>query len=155
LGKEQFARLQELLAAEAENRRQYLEYTDLHARLLTHPSLGGADLPMPEAMFNHSPLTTHHSPLTRPRQYVRYALVAAATLVASLLVQALIWPRPERDKVGPPPAVAQQAKSQFLATLTQTADCVWEPASGPGPIGSRLLPGDLQLWKGVARVRFD
>lgn len=154
---EQHTRLEELLAADPEPRRVYLEYTDLHARLLTHPSLGTADFPAPETVFHGtvSPLTTDHAPLSKGRQYLRYALVAAATLVASLLVQALIWPRPVRDNVGPPPVAARQAKPQFLATLTQTADCVWESGGGPGPVGSRLLPEDLHLRRGIARLRFD
>src|SRR5262245_31183200 len=152
---EQHARLEELLAADPDNRRLYLEYSDLHARLLTHPSLGGVDVPMPDAVFAHSALGTQHAALSKPRQYLRYALVAAATLVASLLVQALIWPRPARDDGVAPPVAAQQPKAQFLATLTQTADCIWESGSRPGPVGARLLPGDIGLRSGVARVRFD
>jgi hypothetical protein len=152
---EQHTRLDELLDADAEHRRLYLEYTDLHARLLTHPSLGGPALPEPESAIRYSPLATHHSQPGTTRQYIRYAVVAAATLVASLLVQAFIWPRPDHEHVGPAPVAAQQPKPQFLATLTQTADCVWESGNGPGPVGSRLLPGDLYLRQGVARVRFD
>jgi ferric-dicitrate binding protein FerR (iron transport regulator) len=156
LGDEQHARLDLLLAADADNRRLYMEYTDLHARLLTHPSLGTSDLSVPEQFAaSYSPLTTRHSALSKSRQYLRYALVAAATLVASLLVQALIWPRPARENVGPPAIAAQRAKPQFIATLTRTADCVWESGGGPGPVGSRLLPEDLYLRKGVARVNFD
>ena len=59
---EQHARLNELLDADADNRRLYLEYTDLHARLLTHPSLGGPALPAPESVNHYSPLTIHRSP---------------------------------------------------------------------------------------------
>src|SRR5690242_6014086 len=45
----QHLRLEHLLGADAECRRMYLQYTDLHARLLTHPLSAGTPLPAAEA----------------------------------------------------------------------------------------------------------
>jgi hypothetical protein len=39
--------------------------------------------------------------------------------------------------------------------LTQATDCAWEDPSERWPVGSRLLPGPLQLRKGIARIQFD
>jgi hypothetical protein len=45
--------------------------------------------------------------------------------------------------------------AEYVATLTQTSDCVWEGPQEPRRDGTRLLPGELRLKQGVARVRFD
>jgi hypothetical protein len=44
---------------------------------------------------------------------------------------------------------------RYVATLTQTANCVWEVGGVPGRAGSRLLAGELRLKSGLARMRFD
>src|SRR5262245_60905288 len=103
----QHARLEQLLQADAECRRFYLEYVDLHARLLVHPHLGAAALPPDEGGAGVSPgrplpdATAFPSPgapapaggrRRRAWQALRYGLVAAGTLAASLLVQAFWWP---------------------------------------------------------------
>jgi hypothetical protein len=136
------ARLEELLRANSGCRRHYLEYMDLHARLLVHPGVpAAAEEPAAPASGRRWP------------QFLRYALVAATTLAASLLLQVFWRPAPQpapdnktladRDKLRTP---------IYLATLTQTADCVWDHAPAVGP---RLQAGELRLQKGVARIRFD
>jgi hypothetical protein len=155
---EQHARLDDLLSADAEHRQLYLEYSDLHARLLTHPSLGGGNLSAAEmlvrtGMTNGEVYASQPAGGDKPRrsQTLRYVLVAAATLAASLLVQGFLF-RPQGETPAGP---AREHEAKYLATLTRMADAIWEPATAPGPIGSRLLSGDLRLRSGVARIRFD
>jgi hypothetical protein len=147
----QHVRLQGLLQADSECRRLYLEYMDLHARLLVHPRLR-----LPETVSRAD------EPVRNRRQQVkqafRYALVAAATLAASLLVQAIWWrpPGPEGGLPGPPaPTSVEPQLPGYVATLTQAVDCVWESPRELWRAGSRLLPGELRLRQGIARIRFD
>jgi ferric-dicitrate binding protein FerR (iron transport regulator) len=136
------ARLEQLLDADAECRRHYLEYVDVHARLLVHPRYGAG-----------APAVEPARP--RPvRHGWRYLLVAAATLAASLLVQ-IAWLHPRAPEGGGPPVAAVRPTPRYVATITQAADCVWDDASGPGRVGSRLLTGVVRLKSGVARLRFD
>jgi ferric-dicitrate binding protein FerR (iron transport regulator) len=130
------ARLEALLARDAEARELYLQYVDMHARLLVRPPPGGQALPAgPAAPRRLAPLA-------------RYALVSAVTLAASLLVQLAWWPgRPAEARPGPEP--------RYVATLARTADCVWEGPSQTLRAGARLLPGDVRLRRGVAYIRFD
>src|SRR5205823_2065641 len=79
--------------ADAECRRHYLEYVDVHARLLVHPRYGAG-----------APAVEPARP--RPvRHGWRYLLVAAATLAASLLVQ-IAWLHPRAPEGGGPPVAA-------------------------------------------------
>jgi hypothetical protein len=138
-------RLEELLSADVECRQVYLEYVDMHARLLVHPFLGGTTLPVAANRI-------------RIPQVLRYALVAAGTLAASLLLQLVFgWHAPMQDASRPAssPVTAERKPIEYVATLTQTADCIWEGRKEPLRIGARLSPGDLRLSKGLARVRFD
>jgi hypothetical protein len=160
----QHARLEQLLGADAECRRLYLEYVDLHARLLVHPRLpGGEPLPPPERRPGRpaaepTPAAAPPAPRRRAPQALRYAVVAAATMAASLLVQ-LFWLRhqpPEANPdVGPGPGGARPPAAGYVATLTQAADCVWAEPDQTRPVGSRLPTGVLRLRRGIARVRFD
>jgi ferric-dicitrate binding protein FerR (iron transport regulator) len=127
------ARLEELLAQGAEARQVYLQYVDMHARLLVRPVPGGQAAPAEQAP-------------RRPSLLFRYVLVSALTLAASLLVQLAFWPRPARPAAPPP---------TYVATLTRTADCVWlEPTQSLRP-GARLMPGEVRLRQGVAYIRFN
>ncbi len=167
----QHARLEELLRADPECRRLYLEYLDLHARLLVHPRFGGgASFPPEPASLATTP--GEHSPIPgaagdgaapaprrgrrRVRQALRYGLVAAGTLAASLLVQ-LAWGPAKPQPVGDRDlkAAGEPALPGYVATLVQAADCAWDEPAGAPRAGARLLPGALRLRKGVARVRFD
>src|SRR5581483_1951739 len=149
------ARLEELLA-QPDGRRLYLEYVDLHARLLTHPPVGGAPLPATTAApVGVAGEATAPRRRRRASQSIRYTLVAAATLAASLLVQVLWWhPKPDATR-GPAPEMAARAEPVYVATLTQAVDCSWDGAGPARRVGSRLLPGDLRLTAGLARIRFD
>jgi hypothetical protein len=169
-------RLLEMLTASAENRKQYLQYLDVHSRLLSQP------LPVIEAIKNaeHATYletvrveTSPRQPLIsieqkvarRPRrrrrqrqQVLRYGLVAGATLAASLLLQffAFPWIWSANVPVGDASATNHEVQPlAYVATLTHVADCVWEHA-GPGRRpGSRLMPGELRLARGIARIHFD
>jgi hypothetical protein len=153
----QHARLTELLDADADCRRLYLEYVDLHARLLVHPGFS-ADGPLPPTEGGRAAAEAPPPPARRRRgwapQALRYALVAAGAVAASLLVQAFCRPPwgPGGGGDNKPAAETPRAPG-YVATLTQTADCAWE--GGPLRLGARLLPGDLRLRQGAARVHFD
>jgi hypothetical protein len=168
----QCARLEELLAADPECRRQYLEYVDVHARLLVHPRFSGGQIlpPGEEHPDRPTPVSTPDTAASPPApqtmtpgrnrrrvvQALRYGLVAGATLAASLLVQ-LYWlhPREPQGQHSSAPEPRSVEPPRYVATLTQSAECVWEQSSAPGRAGSRLLPGELHLRRGVARIHFD
>jgi hypothetical protein len=153
------ARLEALLDADEACRRLYLEYLDMHARLVVHPHLGSGSMPPARAY----PLGETHPPSEQtaaPRrgrgaasQALRYALVAAGTLAASLLIQ-WFWTASPRSGGGAPPSTATPAPA-YVATLVQTSGCVWEGPDQPGGAGSRLAPGELRLRQGLARIRAD
>ena len=100
-------RLEELLA-DQEARRLYLEYVDLHSRLLTHPATaGGQSLPGVEAVATDGVRTAYRVPrkpspevvlgaslmLTRADDATAFGVAAAALLVNLLvLVPLAIWP---------------------------------------------------------------
>lgn len=164
----QYSRLEELLDTAPESRLLYLEYLDMHARLLLHPHLG-ADGPFPPIEVHDTtpqrdpaaePGTLRGVPaesfptLARPRRSIRqvlkYVVVAGATLAASLLVQSFWWRPPAPAQVhaaSPPPG--------YVATLSQTVACAWDDPGEPRRAGSRLPAGDVRLRKGIARIRFD
>lgn len=170
LAEPQAVRLEELLAADAECRREYLEYMDVHARLLVHPRLGQAqELPVAPAasQLPISPPATdpveisigrQKQPRFRKSQVMRYGMVAAATLLISLLLQ-LFWRHGDRSGDGNTqaigPKLAAPPASGYVATLVQTADCTWENGRGRYRVGSRFATGKLRLQKGVARIRLD
>jgi hypothetical protein len=138
-------RLEELLEADPECRREYLEYLDVHARLLLHPL--GKEQPSP---YRLSPTEK------RLPQLFRYALVASITLAASLLVQIVWWhPHSPESNRDPDPTSASGSLSGYVATLTQMVECVWDRPSQTWRVGSRLQPGTLRLRQGIARIRFD
>jgi ferric-dicitrate binding protein FerR (iron transport regulator) len=171
----QHTRLQELLDRDEECRRLYLEYLDLHARLLTHPGLGagpatpseqghaavaanGASPDVDETRSFPTPSEPIPAGRGKVRQALRYALVAAGTLAASLLVQ-LFWWHPQRPD-GPSHKASGASKVEphlpgYVATLTWASSCTWEKQPRPLLVGARLLPGELRLQKGIARIRFD
>jgi len=160
----QHLRLEQMLQADPECRRLYLQYTDVHARLLLHPGLGGgAPLPADGEPVPAQPPAPAARPPAQDRrrrvgQALRYALAGATTLAASLLVQVFWW-HPQGSGGGPGPAAGPGATrpqaAGAVATLTQTADCAWQNPREPLHTGSRLVPGELRLRKGVVRIRFD
>src|SRR5579885_1200218 len=146
------ARLEQLLGADAECRRQYLEYLDMHARLLVHPRLGEGGLPLPGEEAAPAPAKTGRR---RAGQVLRYAAVMAATLAASLLVQVFWWHPRGPDANGSQRPAGERPEAGYVATLTRAADCSWEGPGAPPRAGARLAAGELRLHKGVAQIRFD
>ena len=180
LSEAQQARLEELLDADADCRCLYLEYVDMHARLLIHPRLpgmsllsteGGAGVSSSERITEAKRHDPSEQPLSSPAgrrrggpQIFRYIVVATATLAASFLIQVL-WSytrMPGRGRadmraseVVETPVVVKTPLTASIATLTQLADCVWEEPAGAPRVGLRLPPSRLRLRSGIARVRID
>ena len=158
----QHARLESLLDADVDCQRLYLEYLDMHARLLSRPHTTQENT---EERKLHEEAEAHpsagYSPAPKHRRMsslIRYLAVAGATLAASLLMQ-LFWrpsPTPDGHRGNKPSRAAViPSSSEYVATLTQTADCAWQNPTDARRAGSRLLPGELRLRKGIARIRFD
>jgi ferric-dicitrate binding protein FerR (iron transport regulator) len=151
LGEAEHARLEELLEEDPACRWEYLQYMDLHARLLTQPDAAserGGELAQPADV----------AASRRRRRAIHllgYLGVAAATLALSLVAQ-FLWLRPRgpAPETAPVPTV-QQPPSSYVATLTQTANCVWASGGEPLRTGSRIVPGELRLKNGLARIHFD
>jgi hypothetical protein len=147
------ARVEELLAADAECRRLYLAYVDMHAYLLVRPH--------PAAVASEEPETEQaDEALARPArgraaQTLRYLAVAAVSVAAVLLVQAFTHKPLPADPTGGKSASQGTPLPPSVATLSQAPNCVWDPANAPPRTGPRLAPGPLRLQKGVARIRFD
>jgi hypothetical protein len=168
----QRARLELLLDTDAECRLYYLEYLDLHARLLVHPRLGEADLsptgaPSTRGGVKASTADTVEGPITarlatpEPRrrssniQVYRYGLVAGTTLAASFLLQ-FVWLHPAAPEIQPGTMPAPAAlEAAPIATLVGLADAAWDGRDEPPQVGTRLAPRTLHLQKGLARIRFD
>ncbi|HTD78685.1 MAG TPA: FecR domain-containing protein, partial [Chloroflexota bacterium] len=158
-------RLEQLLGTDEACRRFYLEYVDMHARLLSHPGFaaGAAPLPAIAESITEAPAETTPAVIAAPRsgkgsQVLRYVAVAGATLAASLLVQFLWWhPHPVNDNRGQGAGgdPANVAAVEAVATLMQTSDCAWHGLREPLRDGARLEAGTLELHNGLARIRFD
>jgi hypothetical protein len=165
-------RLEELLA-DRDARRLYLEYVDLHARLLTHPDLGGDHrLPGVDALAgvigdeaaaqiaapaSRSPQvitttkTANSRRLKRVRRIASYVAVAIATVAATILVQLYV------GQSLPPVQQAEQPPELpgYVATLAEAANVEWGAATDVLRPGSRLLAGEMELKRGIARIGFD
>ncbi len=172
-------RIEELLA-DNECRRAYLEYIDMNAWLLSQPTLwrgrwapDGKTSPRPAAPGPPRPGTaTPGMPNLRggaapdrPGPYLSsYMLVALATLAVSILGQLFWWSLvvpagPDSSLPGGETADLSPRSSRpvprYIATLTQTAECVWEDPDETWRAGTRLAPGELRLLRGSARIHFD
>jgi len=158
------SRLEELLA-DNESRQLYVQYMDMHARLLHHPAAGhhsalpgvdalatviGGDVEVAGAASNATKLRTTRASWSVSR-WLSYAAVAAATLAATVLVQLAILPRAVRQSI-----VEQSAKGPpaYLATLSQAADVEWGPATPAYKPGARVVGGEFQIQSGVARLSY-
>jgi ferric-dicitrate binding protein FerR (iron transport regulator) len=164
LSDDQHARLEQLLDADEECRREYLQYMDMHARLLSHPRISEAvPQSLGEGLSADPPAVPAQPPVPnrrrrRMRQALSYVLVATATLAASLLVQFFWWHPEGHGGTSPPstgPGAARPEAPGYVATLMQTADCAWQGSRELLRAGSRLRPSDLHLLRGAARIRFD
>jgi FecR protein len=151
---EQMTRLEELLGASAEGRRLYLEYLDLHARLLVHPDVDQEPVPAEAAA---APCAAAVVPRPATARLGRYVLVAAVTLVVSLAGQ-FLWrqrPAPRADETARHEPSTEKPMMKYVTTLSATANCDWEAPAGPLRAGTRLPQGELRLRSGAARLRFD
>src|SRR5688572_28458808 len=150
------ARLEELLA-DGEARRLYVQYLDMHARLLTHPSVSGdgkltgvdalagviGEAVAVERAVHDSQAERHRGrslqrighrgrSLQRFWRFVRYAGVAAATVAATILVQLMLsQPRMAADTAQSPPLT-------YVATLSQAANVEWGAATQAYRPGARV-----------------
>jgi ferric-dicitrate binding protein FerR (iron transport regulator) len=173
LSEEEACRLEELLA-DQEARRLYLQYVDLHARLFSLPNAGESTLPGVDALAGVigseaasvspnmvRPGTRRHREHCSPRQrrgalqkltrLWRYVAVAAATLAATILVQVALRPAHEAGHSRS----TQEHAATYVATLVQAADAEWGPATAAYQPGARILAGEMELRKGIARLGYD
>src|SRR4029079_10979667 len=85
---------------------------------------------------------------------VRYVAVAAASVAATMLLQWLIR-APAPRETPRPPIVAASAPARYVATLSQAADTQWGAGTQAYQAGSRVLQGEFELRRGVARLAYD
>src|SRR5205085_2694054 len=109
------ARLESLLESDAECRRVYLAYLDMHAHLLVHPC------PVPAASGADSlePVAEVPAAGWRLPAAVRYGVVIAATLAASLLLQ-VVWRGASAQTIKEAttgPIAGKPPRPSYLATL--------------------------------------
>lgn len=168
LSEEENARL-EVLLKDAEARRTYLQYMDMHARLLRRPELSlttqlaGVDAAMPrEATANEKAIDRVNLPRSRVEdrsigtkqqawRWLSYLGVAAATLAATVLVQMYAGRETQREAV----TTTASVPAIYVATLSQSQAAVWGPSTDAYRPGARVLAGDFQLQSGVARLSYD
>lgn len=154
------ARLESLLRDDPECRDFYLEYIDLHCRLSSHPALVAAIDAAAHRDPGSSllPTAVAASQTSLPaRRWISYGITAVLTLAASVALQLwLTQPQPDRVRLIDPPltaAVVESSVPDYVATLSKAVDCEWE--GDELLLGTRLLPGDISLRRGMAEVRFD
>jgi hypothetical protein len=160
-------RLQELLLADPEARRTYLQYVDVHARLVMHPGLAKSRKMPPKEAWAWAALEEAAGMERRAaawnarrrrgwtwQRIATYGAVTAATVAATLLLQFMLRTPPAPVAVRPilAPYVAPPS---YVATLAQTSDAQWDAEHAALAQGSRLLPGPLKLESGLARIHFD
>ena len=146
-------RLEEMLARDAGCRRLYLEYVDVHARLLLRPPDAGVR-EQSGAISAERPAS---APRSRRSRAVSHVAVALASVVATLIVQ-FAWPRTQNSGHDPDrrAGLAEGPAPQgYVATLTSTSGCVWDRPGEPWRAGSRMFPGEVKLVRGLAEIRFD
>jgi hypothetical protein len=137
-------RLDALLASDPECRRLYLEMADLHARLLA-----GADL-------IRLPAETRPGRRGVRRRVITHALAAAVAIALTIVIQLIWWPeRGERIPNGVRPGAGAAVPSGYVATLTYASACEWETSGDAPRVGTRFVPSQLRLRRGLARLRFD
>jgi hypothetical protein len=133
---------------DSEARRLYLQYVDMHAQLLMQPGIGGTSVQL--ANLSALPAQRHRrSSLQRSWRLAGYAAVAAATLAATVLVQFMLSGPKQTNE--PQPAVGPLT---FVATLSQAAGVEWGPATDAYRPGARVLRGEFELRKGIARLGY-
>lgn len=165
LSESEHGRLEDILSNSAAARRVYLQYVDMHSRLLMHPGLAkGRRMPPGEAWARAAleeavglegraaAWNARRRSWWTWQRMAAYVSVAAATLAATLLLQLALY-RPEPIATTPTSWPAEPP--QYLATLAQTSGAKWDEQHAALIEGCRLLPGSLSLTRGVARIHFD
>jgi hypothetical protein len=123
---EQHAQLQDLLRADWQARRRYLELVDQHARLLQQPTLNTGRL-------------QQSAPKRVPRRWWPALTAAAAAIVCAFV----LWPQHASDT---------EATSNGVAMLSQTMDAQF--ATSALRSGDTLRPGMIKLTQGLAQIEF-
>jgi len=80
------------------------------------------------------------------------AVIAALVLITLGFAMAKRWGEP-----SPVPIADRRVTNdtESFATLQSTAGTIWRGSESPTALGSRLMPGTLQLLAGVAEIQFD
>ena len=145
---EEHQRLGSILAEDRDARKTYFDYLDIHFGLHRWALRDRERQPLEELREQLSLWLEESGRGLRLPLRARYALVIAATLAVSLLLQLLLFP--SHPQLGA--AVPEQ--DEYVATLRRASDCVWNQPAAPRE-GARLLPGDVELASGVAEILFD
>jgi len=139
---EQQARLEQLVKADEELRREYVRYLHMHICLRRAYEQPGAAAPPGlepgQPTLLPAPVLPGPASLPRRRAYHFRGLAAAAALL--LVGCGLAW------WFGP-----QRAAAATVATLTNARGCAWEQPTPPLP-GTQLAAGRLELRAGVAEI---
>jgi len=148
---ESHARLERILVEDAEARQTYFDYMDVHFGLHRWQLCDREAQPLDELREQLAGMPAEPPACVAPvAQRARYALVAAATLCVSLLLQFVVFPSKPSEVVPGSPH-----RGEYVATLGNTADCLWDGDDASLREGSRLLADELRLKKGVAEILFD
>ncbi len=123
---EQHAQLEELLRADWQARRRYLELADQHARLLQQPILTTGRL--------------QKTTLKRPSRQWWPSLTAAA---AAIICAFIFWPQHASET---------EATSNGVAMLSQTMDAKFTASALRS--GDTIKPGTVKLSQGLAQIEF-
>src|SRR4051812_24365220 len=137
--------LESRLRSDADARRFYVEYLDLHAQLQWR-TRGMSDRVAGEARASLKNQRRQNT-----RQIVAASLAALTSLATAVTVFiALFVPRPLPEDAETPDLLAKPAGA--VAVLIENGPAVWEPTSARPKVGSYLLPGRLKLKSGVVEV---
>lgn len=133
---DQMGELARLLEHDAEARRFYVRYLDMHAALASEPAFA----------------------LKQPRRSPWAAAMIVSLLAASVMLGWLMMPgvRPERDAgdvaaAAPMDAAAARVYVATIATCSPDASL----NGGPVAVGMRLAPDSFELLAGTIDIRFD
>ncbi|MBA4186945.1 MAG: hypothetical protein C0467_02900 [Planctomycetaceae bacterium] len=158
---DEIAALEHILGSNAEARRRYVHYLDLHAELQQESSLS------PQAAANASLSRDDSDSRDRIRSR-RYRMVAVAAVAATLLIATGMLIGRQLNRVPRNNAVPELADNgngaptskerteptdDSVAMLTQVIDAVWQMETPP-LTGSSLLPGRLRLTTGTIQINF-
>ncbi len=173
LGTEEAERLEALLRDE-DARRVYLEYMDMQARLVglgdeavmgekfSIAARGAAAMVGREHELQPASLGMARNRWATGslRRVASYIAVVSASIAATVMVQ---WLLPVTKNMQERNAVVAGAVSpakampepKYVATLTQVSDAQWGGATPVYRAGARVLGGDFELRRGVARLAYD